>query len=898
MGVESILQEELRRRDSAPAESADWQKVLGEELQRRQSPPEETGPPALDVSPLARPPEPVSPITDPAGPMELDITPKLPEIVKKAADAGVVSDKAAPAGHFLASLAYDDENRRLAYERSIRNQLGRDIPVRIGPETGVLEYLDEDTGRYALVTPPGATLEGLQTLGGPAMVVGTEMAMGALVAIAAKSPTKVVAASAMGAFAGEILRLSLGRDLGINENITEEQMIESALKEGGISAAGGVGAAALTRIGQAVIRIVQGRVIPSETLKALGPELETAQELADAINARIGAERLKFSLGQASGDEDIMAIEDMLRRSPEWRAVFGAWEKEQSAALREFNKVINSGYQSRLTGEQVQGRVREVAQGALDRSTRRADQGVSLAEAELDRAVTSLKDRPYEDLGPLLREVGDSEQQAFTDWAREGARALDDLAGGAPFIKNSNLQTVVRDIDATVRRALFPRLQQPQRGLVGPEFTDEELGILNRLYDPQARFTFAETWEAISALKRAQRISSKGLSTEEPAPAAYGRLARALEKDLRESSQANPLREQYDQFIRRYAQEKARLDEGTVGKLMERSGGRNANFQIADENVFRTSIITGGRRGAEEVHALIRNDPQAMQAMRESLVNFYKRTVGIADEGRVNLRKHEQFMRDRGKQMELFFTKDEMRLLRRPGNAERVLQAREEARKRALGAINKTFEAELADINSPGKLLSLVLDPKNPAKARELVGILRREKAPDVLRGVQAEARKVIADRVMGQFAHGERQLNHAKLEDFLFGKGGEGGHSLVLKELFGEQYVKDLTQLNNALRLASKETRFPNTSATSLWNRTLNGLARWYVGIFTMAGRGLTAFNRVRQGAANRVLVRTILNPDDLRDLIKLANTDIQSRRAAAFFGSVGASALSQDTE
>ena len=181
--------------------------------------------------------------------------------------------------------------------------------------------------------------------------------------------------------------------------------------------------------------------------------------------------------------------------------------------------------------------------------------------------------------------------------------------------------------------------------------------------------------------------------------------------------------------------------------------------------------------------ALIGGDPQAMQGMRESIADFYKRQV--SPDGRVNLRAHEQFMRQYALPLRQFFSQDEMRILQEPGQIERALQSRERAREVALDRINKSFEADIADLSNPRRLLSFVLDPNNASNISRMVEFL--EKTPDVLRGVRSEFRKEMAERVAGAVEGGtRRRFSPANLNRFLHGKGGEKGMAANIRALFG----------------------------------------------------------------------------------------------------------------
>ena len=857
--------------------------------------------PDVETTPLEAP-QPTPEVIDPN--MVFVGSAPVSPIITNAAKAGVQFDAPAPSGHFLGSLAIDQDRRAKAFKAELSQKFGQDIDVRVGPKTGELEYFNPKTDRYSLVSPPGTFQVG--ALGGPAIVFGPELAAGLSTALLTKSPAAVIAAESGGAFFGEIARLSLGKSLGANEDVTDNEIIMSALKEAGISAAGGAAGTAMVKAGRFVLDIIQGRAFNREALKGLDLTMEEAQQIADQINEKIGSARMKFTLGQATNEEDILRQEEFFRKNNAYAREFRQFDEEQSAALREYASEINKPYSfpitksefglRRKTEAEVGGDAMGVAQSAVQREKDKVDVFVRMKNSELDDAIVGIKDRPYEDLGQAVRSFGDEEQSAFTGSAAAKAKALNDLAGNKEFVQNSNLYEVVKSIDETISDALFPSVQKPQRSLIGAarEAVDENgdiVAIGNKIFDPAAKFTFKQAWDAISALKRLERVAAKGLSTETPDVAAIGRLYRAMEKDLRASAQSSPLREQYDQFINWYRAEKTRLDKGVVGQIMEREG-KNGRFQIADERVFKSFFTKGTKREATELFNLVKNNPELMQGVRESVGDFYKREV--MEGGRVNINKHAQFIKDYNKPLSVFFTKDEMRTLMRPGHIEQALRAREVAKDEAVVQINKSFEADIANLNNPGKLVSLIMDPTDPSKAGRLMEML--DKTPDVKRGVQAAFLKRMADQVAGAYEGKYRNMSPARLNDFLNGKGAQGGHKGVVRAVFGEQYVNDLETLNDALQIAARENTSPNRSNTGafLFN-TVKGLARAYVGIFTRAGRMITAASALRSKAAERVMFRALMNPGDLRALMDASSSNASDRFAALVSG-MGGSILMED--
>jgi hypothetical protein len=94
--------------------------------------------------------------------------PTTSEIAKQ---AGVsVDNPATSKSRFGASLGYNQEQKALAIKNSLSKLYKQDIDVRIGPNTGELEYFNPKTQSYALVDAPGFDMGDFADLGGDAMV--------------------------------------------------------------------------------------------------------------------------------------------------------------------------------------------------------------------------------------------------------------------------------------------------------------------------------------------------------------------------------------------------------------------------------------------------------------------------------------------------------------------------------------------------------------------------------------------------------------------------------------------------------------------------------------------------------------------------------------------------------
>ena len=854
------------------------------------------------TTPIPRPEQKLTTLPDEMGPaLVLDFPEMWPDNVLQAADAGVLYDVPASSGHFLSSLAFDRKNEMEAYRQSLNREGEDNVQVRIGPVSGEIEYFVPEQNRFSIARPPNSTLAEMQALGGLGITLGTEAGAGILSAALTKSPTMAALGTGGGAILGELMRLELGRRMGINQDITAEQEIGQAVKIGALTAGAGVAGEKLFKFARFAHNLISGRMAQQDLIDS-GLDIEDAMRLQDEINERLGDAQFKFNLAQATNDEELLIIQDFLKRSREYSAQFGEFSDKQQIALQQYWKSINTPYRTRQTPEQVTDAVLGVAETRVGREVTPADAFAHMKRAQLQENLSSLTERPPEQLGEILRGAGAREQKAFTDWSKAAAKDLNNAVGDAPFIENTNTHSVVKSIGDESKKLLFDSLKRPRQAVIGAppqavEEAAEEVGeeavdsAVAKVWDENARFTFEEAWLTVSALKALERASGKGMAAESVDTGTVKRLIGALERDIDEgfASGESGAAELYETFKRQYRTQKRMLDEGTVGKLMERKGGARGRFVLSDEQAFRRLMLPGDVRAARELSALTRNNPEASDAVREGLAEMYRRDV--IKEQRVDVNAHDRFMRDHGGQMSVFFSKGEMGRIRERKGIESALRARERDRDEALKNANDTFAGRLTNIKDIDQLARIAMDRGSPGQASELVSIL--SKTPDVLRGVRAKVREKMHELVMGPHQRGQRIFSHVRFNDFLNGKAGETGHRANLANLFGEEYVADLDTLNQALQVTMREARFPNRSNTAFWKDTVKNLTRAYVGLFTRPGRFITAVDRLTGRTANRVLSQTILNPQDLRALVELQGVDMRTEKARAVLSSLGATAL-----
>lgn len=961
--LDNLIEDALRAKEKpaaapTPAPGADLDAMIDEALAKPSQPASVTNRgTGIETSPLevpeigarerfqagatdARFRTPLMPATEPQGPDPM---------IEKAAAAGVLYDKPAPSGHALASLAWSDDDRRAAYEKALEAEFGRPVPVEIGPGTGALEYLDPETGRFALVDPPDKSLlQNVKGAAGGSMVMVPELIVGAGMAALTKSPAATAMGGGAGAFIGEVARLALGKKLGINQDMTPNDAYVSAIRVGGLSALTGVAAEKALQMSQFVWHAFNGDAVKyaGRAGERLGVSVEDAATLQDQINGVIEAERMRIgarnadlppalrtdepetrrfalTLGEATGDADLLAFQDAMKRNSKYAARFGEFDEARQRAAVDFYDIIARPFsKGSLDATQTLGRVQELARTRLNFEQRRATEHLARAEADASNALTDVERFPMYQIGDVARNVGDVEYGTFVQRADALAGNIRTMAGGAKFIANTNAAEAWGQLSDRARNIIIPALKRDakKRQMISPKTHVNEEGeaVLNRLYDPEAKLSFAQSWDTISRLKEVLREGG-GADMD---VGAMKKIVSAMEKDLYESANQTELGPMYRDFVSWYRREKQRLNEGVVGKILQRDGGPGGRFTFASEEAFRTVFPASGPRGGygltatREFMDLIKNDPQAISAFRGAIADDWRNYV--VRDGRVDRARHAEWLANHSEQLRLtfpgvapearralgglglrqpanagepLFTAEEMRQIGRAEGFEKMLQAREARTKEALDGINRTFNTKLTTLENPGQLLELVKTDLDGYKARELVGLLKN--TPDVMRGFRSQYLRVMREKTMGA-RHPTSQASIVSprgLRTWLYGSadGADRGQANVMKALFGDRYVGDLMTLERAMTAAARESTSPNRSNTSGWSEVGKLLVRAKFGVISKEARIFTSLGMLNRATADRMLSKAIMNPGDLRRLMSLWRSDIRDRKTAAVLGELG---------
>lgn len=820
--------------------------------------------------------------------MDPNLVPALGETegeksLRRARRAGVATDRGAPASARAAASFGVDERAMLRglqmnLSEYFREQevLGKneEVEVRQGPESQRLEYRDPRTDQWALVNPPGMDLGDFASLSGDAVVVIPDVAATVGVSIFTANPVAGITAGSAGAFAGEYARLLIGQAMGVHD-LDHAAMMKRARTVAGWSAAGGAAGLLGARIAKGVGNFLSGRTVVPDRHALRDADMDEAAEVAKEVNRRIGTQRLKYTSAQASNDPDLLSIEEAFRQNQRFGALgrFREHREEQIEALHDFWRNINTPYTRQTTeGKAATGRqIQAVAEREQEAARQTAREPAEAAEREARETVETMPTRPGEEVGGSLRQSILDEQEGYRQWAKARAAELDRMADGAA-IENRATAEAVTELDEQTQQALFPNLEAPQRKLLSDKLKEGE------------RFTFSQYWSAVSALDRQIRIAEKGLTADTPDIGVLKKLRGALESDAERSLQGTPLGETFDTFRTTVRSEKDRLDRSLVADL---AGTEERVFKIPEERVFNTAFERASERDAGIIAGIVGKDPQVAQAWREAVFDAYKRRV-IGDDGTVNMTRHNKFMDDHGRKLALFFPERDVEQLRKAGALQRRVEELAARREQTFTELQKTFPGRIESLEPKALFNRLWGNDPDPGEIRQTADLLKND--PEVLDAFRAEVLRDMGQRITSR--EGQTQaLSFKKLDSYLFGRDPDGiaGREGALRALFGDQYVEDVLTLHRAIQIAQREAVSPQRPGTAPALGMLMDLTRAYVGLFTRAGRVVTAMRRMGERGANRVIVDALLEPERMRQLAELKELKPGSKKAAEIMGELG---------
>jgi len=768
-------------------------------------------------------------------------------------------------------------------------RFGKDVPVRFDPNTDRYQYLSPEDNRVVSVGQTGFDSGDIARGAAELPVIAGDVA-GSIIggvgtAVVTKNPAAAIAGEATGAalgtYIGEISRLALGQKFGVNQDVTVEQMHESAMKKAGFAGGATVVAGTGIQTAKGIVNFVTGKAFSKEAALRHGLQSQEADAVIGNVNKMLErtGEKLRTTTAKRSDDALALSDEAVVRREREFIQEFAERDaSDERALMRAFDEISPV---SETGGESVTRKFAADRRARIDTVENALEQSKQTLQDNLDAIGVSIPgDTVAATRGAISEKrtvVNNQVKRVNNVWLRQSGANAEQTASQVQIPVGGNTKKLVSALDAESENAIVNVTKGDRANIFTKSFSDKESVDL------------IDYQRAISDLRTTVRSASKNESVSKGQVTVMKRTLKALIKDRDDFLRLNNRDDLFfsirssDVFTR---EARDMLDRSVAGDLMVKSGNR---FKVKNKDFFDTAFVKGGKQESEDLHAVIGGNQPAVQAWRSEILNKYKNTVFPEDKTtKASVKAHRQFMTDYSDAMRPFFNKTEMAQINKLGGMVKVVEKQEAQATRILSALNKAGVVQGAegrtvahtrktlDTLEPEQVAPWITanDKVGPARARGTVKLL--ESQPRVLEGIRGEVRlnmrnEVAPDGVINPSAFNSHIRKNAA----------------TYRDLFGQKYVDDLFQINKALEITQRKGT-PTHTGESM--QIPVQIARGTVARpLSKEGRLLTAGLLFKLRKGKRAIARALLNPEDLSVLAELSTLNPSTRRATELAASVG---------
>lgn len=831
---------------------------------------------------------------------------------RRATEEGGIALEPAPAkARAMASLPPDKADQLIELSRQLDKQFGTEVPLKYSPEIDDLLYRHPEHG-WSAVDLPGFEWADIADIAGEAPAAIGE-AVGTLLGAGGKGKAlrglirgaRVLGAEALGAATGEYGRMKAAEETGAlahrpPEEIASMEKLEPA-KAAGLSAAGGLGMRSLGIIGNKIMNYAKGTKLPSNFVE-LGLKVpEGTPPAINEVNRRLAAmgrpERYRPTTGELLDDEAAMAFEQELARSRIAGHTAAKGVKEEQAKATE-GFLTGSGAQFRSqtsdqelrAGEQLKAAVEERL-GKGEAVMKRQVAEASAEEEAARRAVAAQAGRAPTDvgLGASAREIPETLQSRFQDWAAKAYGDIAKEAGEFKFLPKNLMET------ASTQKQLFDKdwaqsLTTENRKLVN-ELTDRLMELRTTptggQYHTLGYGTFDQLQRFISQIKKAERAVDNGtLPGLDKKALRELRVAAMKDREERLARHSPELHQRLLDTEKEYAQRKQGLVSSVLGDLTKRVNGR---LKIKDEQVF------GKIFGPDKTHATsaeqfatVLKDPEFTGQLTEVKGAIYRKYLDdVEKNGIIDPKRHADWMEKHTQTLSKYFNPDELRTFAEAGRAGEKLAEYEAREKVFTQALKKATGHEFRSMH-PADITDWVW--QRPGRIMSTMKALKS--SPEVLAAVQGAAlQKVEAGIKRYDPLLGRDIVDFGALTNYL------KNNRRQIKELFGPDYLKDLEILRDAVKIQRKSADAPSREVLGGMSGMRQAIFGAIFGPLSHTGYALRKFGKAKTAVEAENLAKVILDPEALH-MVARANTSSDLSRAMQFLsGAYGLQYLSADT-
>tara|TARA_R100000900_G_scaffold42098_1_gene34388 strand:- start:254 stop:3373 length:3120 start_codon:yes stop_codon:yes gene_type:complete len=768
---------------------------------------------------------------------------------------------------FAQALARDDVNKAMAAKEVLNRYFDEDIPIRMGEETEELEFLNPNTGKYELLNAYGLDAGDLAKFGTYGAFILPEIA--ATVVTTGIFPGSSIAVSAASSAALETLRLIAGHEIyGINK--TEKGFKDYLQNEGKDIA---VINAALTATGYTVPKLYRmfkdlrrfGKINASEFGGRIG-SAEDAFKLAEKINDRLVAlgtkPKLKFTLGQAGDDPELLALQNAYESNPKYgvKKIFDDFNEEQADALNTYMNLMAKEYnfqglsgKDNILSDEIGQKIQQKIIERLSPKQKFLVKQLENAETDLTNAIIKFPDGSTKEAGTQIRNVIDGLYDDFEQSYTDKYTALFKTGGGRK-IDTDIIKTAVKELNQRQKNTLFKKYPEIKTFFETPKGKKININTLKN---------------TLSDLRRFDRDISKGKIPIEGSPVegAVSKLIGSIKNQFKESLGEDDI--WYREFLKldkAYAKNKD-LYKGVISKLMSTKNGR---LVIANEDVFKQTFKKGNGQiqRIDDIYEILKKKPSAITTYKEQILGAYKQAVDPNTTGKINLVAHQKFLNDYQYALEKFFGgKSGFKQIENIGELAKKVETATLKRDKVLKQLGKSTEGKIESMD-PDKIFAFLYNNKSPTTLNKVMTIIKQDK--DLLNAFQTVAK----DDLLFKVTDNRNNFVFDKFADYL------KNNNQILTRTFADnpKFLTDLKLMRDALEITTRKSAQKTIGKAET---ALNDVIRARLGQFTVAGRTFTALKKIVRSDVDKQLAEIITDPKRLEDLIKLKNVKKDSKAA-----------------
>ena len=820
-----------------------------------------------------------------------------------------------------------------------------DLGLRIGPVSQRLEFRDPRfDGKYNVVDPFGAK----DILGDIADIsidtllpIATEVTAGvgtAMIPGVGQVPGAPIAAAALAATATSFGRLKYAQNQGfLSEEITDEDIAMQALKEGGLSAAFGIGGQAAYKMLRPILRTMglaspkmafdideqtfirayekymsspkgkaasEAGVTPSsaQILEAVAKQEASAVEKGklQATATELAEQEARISTSPERDTADALVTPSLERSAAAEVAVRDVAEESMPTGVRGTAESLGER-DAQALGENIQAGLTANKQMQLAQLDDVVSRELINVETAIDDAVnlpsdigttTSIGIAAKEAIGESYEKaslaIGKQYEDLFARWSDSTGISVDSVVVGKGAIRPTEAVRFAQDLKATL----------PDRPFADPG----DATVINKVLDSFVESTSGAATkikpislrtlnENIRDLRRLERKAYLAAQRGEnaPSPETISGMVDALEKArnriISRKGAPEGLVEELQVLDTAFADFSKKFRNAQVSAVAKL---RNAKNPEAAWNILfqKDNSRAGGRTAVLDIADELKlpHNADLFANVGTMVRNKWLKTVVDRNERtgeiiKINIAEHSKFINQYEAVLESYLTQAERNALGSAREfAEQVINT--QARKQAtVDKINTKFDLGGGKDIEPEFIFQRSWKEGGISKFDEVYNVLRE--SPELLDTYKAFVYKDMFDPAAKRvkLVNGREVLDPAELKPYV------NKNKDKLSTLFGPDYVRNL---NTVLDVAEDAlTAVPRRGARREGS-ALVGIIRGYVGMFTRPGRFLTFLNNQRGRMREDAMTMALADPAVLADMAKAAKVPLLSKEGQRLAGRI----------